>query len=318
MKKRIFAVIFIIVALAAGFYFSREAAGETKKKQYLFGATYMTMNNPYFPALNESIKEVIEGNGDILITRNPLQDQDKQNEQIADMIEEGIDLLFLNPVNLRGVKPAIKLCQENDIPIIVVDTNVLGEEEQEIILSIIVSDNYDAGVQCALDMMTRRSEAKIVVVNHPEINSTNMRVQGFKDTIADYPSYQVVDERVVTTELVPAMKEMQKVLYTDVEFDVVLGGNDPTALGCLAAMQMHRVNEDILIYGIDGSPAGKAMIKAGYLTGTAAQYPTQIGGTAASTAYSYLEGKPVEKKVIVPVSLITEKNLREFDVNGWQ
>ncbi|MCP1111323.1 ABC-type sugar transport system substrate-binding protein [Lachnospiraceae bacterium PF1-21] len=127
MKKRIFAVIFIIVALAAGFYFSREAAGETKKKQYLFGATYMTMNNPYFPALNESIKEVIEGNGDILITRNPLQDQDKQNEQIADMIEEGIDLLFLNPVNLRGVKPAIKLCQENDIPIIVVDTNTKGK-----------------------------------------------------------------------------------------------------------------------------------------------------------------------------------------------
>ena len=48
----------------------------------VFGATYMTMNNPYFSILNESMREVIEANGDILLTRDPAQSQDRQNEQI--------------------------------------------------------------------------------------------------------------------------------------------------------------------------------------------------------------------------------------------
>ena len=67
----------------------------------LFGATYMTRNNPYFDVLHEAIKEVVEGNGDILISRDPCQDQEKQNAQILEMIEEGIEVLFLNPVDWR-------------------------------------------------------------------------------------------------------------------------------------------------------------------------------------------------------------------------
>ena len=56
--------------------------GDTSGRQHearLFGATYMTRNNPYFDVLNEGIEEVVEANGDILLTRDPLQDQEKQN-----------------------------------------------------------------------------------------------------------------------------------------------------------------------------------------------------------------------------------------------
>ena len=69
------------------------------KKTVVFGATYMTMNNSYFEVLNDNIQETIEANGDILISRDPFQDQKKQNEQIYDMLDEGIKVLFLNPVD---------------------------------------------------------------------------------------------------------------------------------------------------------------------------------------------------------------------------
>ena len=68
------------------------------RKQLKFGDTYMTMNNPYFVNMDENIEESVQAKGDILITRDPLQDQKKQNEQIKDMINEGIDVLFLQPV----------------------------------------------------------------------------------------------------------------------------------------------------------------------------------------------------------------------------
>jgi len=280
-----------------------------------FGATYMTMNNPYFVVLNESIKEVVEANGDILITRDPLQDQKKQNQQIAEMVEAGVEAIFINPVDWKGVEPALKLCRENGVALFNIDTNVYNKEY---IVSTIISDNYNAGVQCAKDMMQKRDSADIVIINHTTINSTQLRVNGFLDTIAGNDNYRIVEHRKTTAELEVAMEEMKDVINQGYEFDVVLGGNDPTALGCLAAIQLNHIDKDILLYGIDGSPDAKAMIKAGYMEGTSAQSPINIGRTAAETAYQYLEGITVAEEIKVPVHLITSKNLGEYDIAGWQ
>ena len=74
----------------------------------------------------------------------------------------------------------------------------------------------------------------------------------------------------------------------------------------------------LLVYGVDGSPDGKAMIKAGFLEGTAAQSPIKIGEKAVQTAYSYLAGETVKKHVTIPVELITADNLKLYDMTGWQ
>lgn len=317
-KKHLLAAAVILLAAGGVIGLAIRAGSAAEKKPLKFGATYMTMDNPYFAVLDENIKDVVEGNGDILISRDPLQDQDKQNQQIEDMIAEGIDLLFLNPVNWKQVKPAIDLCRENNVPVIVVDTNVYGENEEKIIVSTITSDNYNAGVQCAKDMMKKRNQARIVILNHNEVNSTNQRVQGFLDTITGNDNYRVTQQRWVATELGLAMDEMKDIINCGTEYDVVLGGNDPSALGCLAAMQMMRAEGDILLYGIDGSPDAKVMIRAGYMEGTSAQSPIQIARTAAETAYEHLAGEAVEESIVIPVEMITKENLKDYDVDGWQ
>jgi len=317
MKKRLrtFLYILLTVMLLAGCQKSEEAQDINTHVPRKFGATYMTMNNPYFVVLNENIKEVVEANGDILITRDPLQDQEKQNQQIAEMIEAGVEAIFINPVDWKAVEPALKLCKENGIALFNIDTNVY---DQEYIVSTIISDNYNAGVLCAKDMMQKKDEADIVIINHSTINSTQLRVQGFLDTIAGNNNYRVVEHRKTTAELEVAMEEMKDVISQGYEFDVVLGGNDPTALGCLAAMQLNHIDKNILLYGIDGSPDAKAMIKAGYMEGTSAQSPINIGRTAAETAYQYLEGITVARNIKIPVHLITAKNLSDYDIGGWQ
>ncbi len=98
----------------------------------------------------------------------------------------------------------------------------------------------------------------------------------------------------------------------------MLGGNDPTALGALAALQMNQMQDGILIYGIDGSPDGKVMIKEGYMEGSSAQQPLVIADEAVSMAYDYLDGKEVDNLVIVPVTMITKDNIDQFDLAGWQ
>lgn len=305
----------IIVLLLAGCGRSESAQDINAHIPRKFGATYMTMNNPYFVVLNENIKDVVEANGDILITRDPLQNQEKQNQQIEEMVNAGVEAIFINPVDWKGIESALKLCEENGIALFNVDTNVYNKKH---IVSTIISDNYNAGVQCAKDMMQKRKSADIVIINHSSINSTQLRVDGFFDTIAGNDNYNVVAHRRTTAELEVAMEEMKDIISQGYEFDVVLGGNDPTALGCLAAMQQSHIEKDILLYGVDGSPDAKAMIKAGYMEGTSAQSPIDIGRTAAETAYQYLNGISVAEDIKIPVHLITAKNLSEYDIGGWQ
>ena len=311
----VIAIIFVILAIILGYAKLISKFNNSGNIPRKFGATYMTMNNPYFPVLNDGIKEVVEANGDILITRDPAQDQEKQNEQIYQMIEEGVVAIFLNPVDWKKVKPALIACKEANIPVFNVDTEVF---DKEYAVSIIASDNYNAGVQYAKDMMSKLDSADIVILDHPIINSIIQRVQGFKDTIRDNPNYRVVVQKSGGAELEIAMEVMNEIIDSGVSFDVVFGGNDPTALGALAALESRHMRGDILFYGVDGSPDGKMMIKEGYLEGTSAQYPREMGKIAAEVAYAYLNGEPVESYIMVPVTLITKDNLDEFSIDGWQ
>lgn len=288
----------------------KQMQGAPKK----FGATYMTMNNPYFEALNESICEVVEANGDVLITRDPAQNQERQNRQIQEMIDEGVTGIFLNPVDWMEVSPALDACEAAGVAVFNVDTDVY---EREKVVSVIQSNNYQAGVQCARDMMRKKKQAKILIMNHYNIQSTLQRVQGFMDTIRENPEYEIVETVTTTSEFEVSMQEMNHILERNLEFDVVLGGNDPTALGALASLQSNHVTDKILIYGIDGSPDGKEMIKKGYLEGTSSQQPMEMGRIAAETAYQYLAGEPVEKDIVVDVIMVTKENLEEFDIDGW-
>ena len=309
----------VLVLVCAGlihFFNLRQSAVSTRGNEpRKFGATYMAMNNPYFPALNNSIKEVVTANGDILITRDPAQDQLKQNEQIGDLINEGVTAIFLQPVDWKGVEPALLMCKEAGIPVFNVDSFVY---RSDLVVCSILSDNYDAGVQIAKDVLKKTDHAKIVIINHKEINSTNLRVQGFLDTLRDYPQYEVVSHMLGTAELEVAMDFMLGILEQGVDFDIILGGNDPTALGVLAAIQKKAIIAPLLIYGIDGSPDGKQMIGRGFIDGSSAQRPIEMGKKAAQTAYDYLAGQPIEKEILIPVTLITRDNLAEFDMDGWQ
>ena len=282
----------------------------------LFGATYMTMDNQYFEVLNSLIEEIVESNGDRLITRDPANNQRKQNDQILDMLDMGVDCIFINAVDYESIGPALEACRERNVPFINIDTNTAYDDAAA---SVIASDNYNAGVLIGKDLAAKRTQARIVILYDRAIRSTNLRLQGFLDSLsASRLDYTIVYTASGTTLLHETMVEMQKFLNLGLYFDVIFGGNDPAALGALAAIQNNRVDRDILIYGIDGSPSAKMMIQQDYMEGTAAQFPSRIAKSAVQAAYDCLDGKPVQKYITVPVEFVTKQTVEQYNVMGWQ
>lgn len=149
------------------------------------------------------------------------------------MLNEGIELLFLNPVDWEMVIPALEACQEAGVPVINVDTVV---KDTRYVVSIIETDNYQAGVECAKDLMKRLPRAEIVIMNSPIQQSITQRIQGFKDTITRNENYQVVQEESGAGEIEGSAEVMGSLLKENIEFDVVIGGNDPTAFGVFSAL----------------------------------------------------------------------------------
>lgn len=302
--------------LAAGLAAVAHQAVSQADEPLRIGTTYMTMNNPFYSVIDEELRLVIESRGDILLTRDPALDQERQNEEIRDLLNENIDLLVLNPVDYREIEPALHEAHKAGVPVVVVDSQV---GDPDLVACTIASDNYGAGVRCAEHLMNTRDSAKVALIEHASTKSGMDRIQGFCDTLALHPDYQIIGRADSAGQLEVAMPQMDRLLEQGiVPPDAVMCLNDPSALGAMAALQEHGLLEKTAVYGVDGAPEAKSMISEGAMTATAAQSPIRLGQITAQTVYAILNGEDYEKEITVPVELVTKDNVNGYDMNGWQ
>lgn len=306
--KKVFVILLAVCLIVSA---ACVASAQGKK----FGATYMTMNNPFFGVMNDAIKAAVEANGDTLVTLDPALDPVKQISQIEDMVAQGVDAIFLNPVDWQAVAPGLMAAHEAGIPIINVDAAVYDEDY---VACIVASDNLSAGLLCAEDMLKRLPKGgEAIILGHPTTKTGIDRIAKFKETIEAHPEFKIGAEDSSEGQLEIAMPKMENIIQAHPNMAVVMCVNDPTARGVIQALKAADM-KGVLIYGVDGSPDAKKAIKEGDMTGTAAQSPINIGKIGVEMAYKILAGEKVEKHVPVPVQLITAENVDEFGVDGWQ
>jgi len=251
--------------------------------------------------------------GDILISRDPALSVERQEEAVKELIDSGVELIFINPVDWQRIAPALQLAKEANVPVIAVDTNV---EDENSVAATVVSDNYLAGQQCAEHLLAHAAGGKIALLQHSEARSSVDRIQGFLDGLALNPNFVVVDQAECRGQLELAMPAMQEMLKRHPDIDVVMALNDPTAMGAMAALQTVGRLDKVLVYGVDGVPETKEMIAGGHMMATAGQSPRALGRNAAEQAYKLLAGEQVPKLMRLPTQLITKENLGT-DMRGW-
>ena len=281
--------------------------------RHKFGAVYMTLNNPFYEIVDEEIRMEVSRRGDILISRDPALSVERQEEAVKELIDSGVELIFINPVDWQRIAPALQLAREANVPVIAVDTNV---EDENSVAATVVSDNYLAGQQCAEHLLAHAAGGKIALLQHSEARSSVDRIQGFLDGLALNPNFVVVDEAECRGQLELAMPAMQEMLRRHPDIDVVMALNDPTAMGAMAALQTVGRLDKVLVYGVDGVPETKEMIAGGHMMATAGQSPRALGRNAAEQAYKILAGEQVPKLMRLPTQLITKENLGT-DMRGW-
>ena len=284
-------------------------------KQRVFGATYMTMNNPYFQMLDAQIQSLLELRGDILLTRDAAMDQQRQNQEIQELVDAGVCAIFMTPVEWDTSKEGVRIAAEAGVPVIVVDAPI---QDSQLAACSVLSDNYQAGVLCARHLLSVRDSAKILLLEHITARSGADRIQGFKDTIAGHEGFEILGSGESDGQIENAMPVMEQLLQQYPDADVLMALNDPSVFGGLAAIQGAGLSDRFLAYSVDGSPEGKAMVSSGFLTATCAQFPSRVAEEAVKQAYAAINGGCEHKEVIVPVELLTAENVNQYGIDGWQ
>ena len=308
-------IIPLLITIYLLFLSPHDISASQRGEQRIFGATYMTMNNPYFQMLDAQIQALLEVRGDVLLTRDAAMDQERQNQEIQELIDAGVCAIFMTPVEWDTSKEGVQIAAAAGVPVIVVDAPT---QASELAACSVLSDNYQAGVLCAKHLLSVRSSAKILLLEHITARSGADRIQGFKDTIAGHEGFEILGSGESDGQIENAMPVMEQLLLAFPDADVLMALNDPSVFGGLAAIQGAGLSDRFLVYSVDGSPEGKAMVSSGFLTATCAQFPSKIAEEAVKQAYAAISGGCEHKEVIVPVELLTEENVNRYGIDGWQ
>ena len=79
-----------------------------KENAHLIGASYMTMNNEFYKIMSEEISARVEAEGDRMALRDPALNADRQVQQITEMLDMGIDVLVVTPVEQKGLASVLE------------------------------------------------------------------------------------------------------------------------------------------------------------------------------------------------------------------
>ena len=280
-----------------------------KEKRPLLGAIYMTLNNPFYQVIDNEIRSRIDEHNFVLLSRNPALNPDSQIEEIHQLIQKRVKIIFLNPVDPEKIEPALLEAKKVGIPVIAIDTNVANDE---LVTSTIISDNFLAGYQCGQHLTENFPGGRIALLTHSRAQSAKDRIAGFLAAIENHPAFQVIDQEDCLGQLELAMPAMEKMLRRHPDINVVMALNDPAALGAAAALQDADRLSGTAIYGVDGSPEARDMIARGIITASAGQQPRKMGEQAVAAAVTLLSGQQPPKLIKLPTILLTKENVAQL------
>ncbi|HSK39538.1 MAG TPA: ABC transporter substrate-binding protein, partial [Arenibaculum sp.] len=239
-------------------------------------------------------------------------DLNKQFTQMDNFIASGVNLILINAVDPRAVRPAIQRAQDAGIVVVGVDVAAEGAD------ATVQTDNVQAGrIACEYIVEALDGQGEVIIQNGPQVSAVIDRVQGCKEVFAENPDITVLsDDQDAKGSREGGLNIMQGHLTRYPNIDAVFAINDPQAIGSdLAAKQLNR--SEMIITSVDGAPDIEAALKGNTLVqASASQDPYAMAQTAVEVGYAIMQGnEPENEMVLLPSTLITRDNVEDYQ--GW-
>ncbi|MER2169616.1 MAG: ribose ABC transporter substrate-binding protein RbsB [Psychrobacillus psychrodurans] len=277
---------------------SKESDSTDKEGSYKIGLSVSTLNNPFFVTLSDGAKAKAEELGATLTVVDAQDNAAKQASDVEDLIQQGVDLILINPTDSEAVVATVEAANAADIPVITVDRSSEGGD----VVAHIASDNIAGGELAGEYLLGLVGEGAQVVELEGIAGSSAARDRGEGFNNIANGKLEVVAKQTANFNRAEGLTVMENILQGNPDVKAVFAHNDEMALGALEAIE--AAGKDILVVGFDATGDAVKSVEDGKRAGTVAQKPDLIGQKAVEAAMKSLKGEKVEASIPVELELI--------------
>jgi len=241
-----------------------------------------------------------------------------QANAMEDAITKGVDAIFLNPADTKGLNSAIVKANKANIPVVLVSDSVDlvslkamgGHVETWTGLGFVVD-----GQNMAKWVNKNVQPCKYVVIEGaPGSSSSILRIQGWDEGIAK--SFTKVASQTANWDMDQAYTVMQNLVTANPDIKLVYAANSPMGLGALRALQDANLTGKIKIVDMDAFPDDLPAIKAGTIVSTIRYRAADWGISGMQLCIRALNGEKLPAEVPLSSKVIDKTNVNTLTIDA--
>ena len=246
-----------------------------------------------------------------LDSRNNAQTQLKNAQ---DAIARGVAGIVISPTDSSTAPSVLDLAQKAKIPVVIAD---IGTNSGEYV-SFISSDNrdgaYNTGKALVEAMKEKGWSANTVGVVSISLarNNGKLRTEGFRQAISEGSLKEAGLQQMQNYTADETFKFTQDMLTANPQMRGMFIQTDTPTLGAVRAIRAARRNGQVAVAAFDGIPEFVELIKKGEIVASGMQQPYLMGSRSGEALFKHLTGAKVEKSILVPIVVVTSKNIEQM------
>ncbi|HET7839002.1 MAG TPA: substrate-binding domain-containing protein [Rectinemataceae bacterium] len=304
MKKVL--LIAVAVLMIAPLAFS---AGKLK-----MGVTIEDFNDVFMRYALDQLKDEAAKNNIDIIAADGKRDPNEQIKQVENFITQGVDAILIHVIDQTIAPRITKLCLDAKIPLVYFNRK---PDDSALVAgkAVAVASPEEVAGSLEAEFVAKKLNGKGNVAilmgtmgSAPQIG----RTKGSKDVIAKYPDMKVVREQTANFQRPDAVTVVENWLASGVPIDAIIANNDEMAIGAVLVIEEKKLQDKILVTGVDATSDAMKFIADKRLDMTVFQNGGAQGRGAVQTALKLLNHESVPVFTAIPFEPVTYDNYRNY------
>ena len=281
-----------ILVIALILLFAMVSISFAQKKEFRFGMSLQTLQNPWMLSLKDGAESAASMHGNVklfVVGAEHSTDLSTQVRQVEDFIQMKLDAIGLFAIERKGILPVMEKVNKAGIPIITLGTDSDGGKRE----CLIATDEVLGG-KLGAEWITRAlfGKGKVAILEgSPGSQSNYLRVEGFRTEIQKAKGIQVVSSLTARFRRDEGMKVMNEILTAHPDLDAVMAMNDEMALGALEALRTRGKLKQVKLVGYNGAAEAIHHVYHGNMAADVLQYPERMGELFVYWALKICQGE---------------------------
>lgn len=286
--------------------------GKSSGDKYKIGVLAAEADHGWVAGVAHNAKkrsEELAGEGKIEYKIQTSGNAQDMTSQLDDLVTWGADAIVAYP-QWEGMETPIQKAVDDGIVVINFDIEIDVDGIYRL-----AGDNEDMGVAGAKYIVDKiGTEGNVIALENPPQGSvSDLRMKGFRETMAEIAPDMNIE--TYATEFKPeiALRDFSDILTSNDHIDAVFSIDDETSIGVLLAIEESKRDDIKVITGGGGMQEYFEMMpKNEDIWIQSALYTPAMIEDSIDMALSVLEGEDVEKKKIIPTTIVDRDNYEEF------